>query len=127
MEVSTIVAEINTAAQAFAHNTHGSREKLLELCGLMTAKLETPSEVIQRVGWAEESTLDSRHSLMAIMTLVGLQPARTAGLRSAVDLGLFERLKEADGPMSAESLAKASGAEPALIGIFFGTDTLKWY
>ena len=57
MEVSTIVAEINTAAQAFAHNSYGSREKLLELCGLMTAQLETPSEVIQRVGWAEESAL----------------------------------------------------------------------
>ena len=61
------------------------------------------------------------------MTVVGLQPARTAGLRFAVDLGLFERLKEADGPMSAESSAKASGAEPALIGIFLGIDTLKWY
>ena len=69
---------------------------------------------------------DSPNPSMPIMTVVELQPARTAGLRFAVDLGLFERLKEADAPMSAESLAKASGAEPALIGTCFGIDPLKW-
>lgn len=55
MKVSTIVAEINTAAKAFENNTHGAREKLLDLCSSLTAKLETPSEMIQKVGWAEGS------------------------------------------------------------------------
>ncbi|KAL8818105.1 MAG: hypothetical protein Q9191_008014, partial [Dirinaria sp. TL-2023a] len=104
MEVSTIVAEINTAAKTLEGNTHGAREKLLDLCSSLTAKLETPSEMIQKIGWAEESAFTS----LAV-------PARTAAVRFAVDLDLFETLKEADQPLSAGQLAKSSDADPALI------------
>ena len=55
MEISTIVAEINTTAKALENNIHGSREQLLDLCSSLTAKLETPSETIQKIGWAEAS------------------------------------------------------------------------
>ncbi|KAI9720080.1 MAG: hypothetical protein M1828_005808 [Chrysothrix sp. TS-e1954] len=58
-----------------------------------TASLETPSETIQRVGWA--------------------QPALSACLRAAVELKLFEKLTSV--PKSSDSLANEVGASPLLI------------
>lgn len=55
MDISTIVAGIHTAASAYENSAHGAREKLLDLSRSLIVALETPSEAIQKIGWAEAS------------------------------------------------------------------------
>lgn len=50
---SEILAKIGASTEAFTRNEPGAREKLLMLSHQLTATLETPSEAIQRMGWAE--------------------------------------------------------------------------
>ncbi len=57
MSVSAIVNQINAVADGYSINAHGSRDKLLSLCSSLVATLKTPSQTIQRIGWAEESRL----------------------------------------------------------------------
>ena len=49
----SILAKLEAANHARTLQEPGAREKMLALSQQLTAALETPSELIQRVGWAE--------------------------------------------------------------------------
>ena len=55
VSASELLAKISASAEAFARDESGARETLLLLSHQLTAALETPSEAIQRIGWAEVS------------------------------------------------------------------------
>lgn len=93
---SEILAKITASAEAFTRNEPGAREKLLLLSQQLTATLETPSEAIQRIGWAE--------------------PARFAAIRLAIELNIFGILERAGGAaINVSQLASSTGAESPLI------------
>lgn len=95
---TSVVTEMNTLIDPVHQNQPGAREGLLALSHQLTAMLETPSETIQRIGWAE--------------------PARFAAIRIAADLKIFDALKEAGGDsVNISQLASQTGAENSLIGI----------
>ena len=52
-----VVREMNTLIDPAHQNQPGTREGLLALSHRLTAMLETPSETIQRIGWAEVQRL----------------------------------------------------------------------
>ena len=52
-DVSSLLSEISSAGSSFAQQASGAREQLLSLTYKLAAAPETPSEVIQRIGWAE--------------------------------------------------------------------------
>lgn len=57
--VSNILNKLQAAKQSIANAGPGAREKMLSLSLQLTAALETPSEMIQRVGWAEVGRIRS--------------------------------------------------------------------
>ncbi|MCJ1461392.1 hypothetical protein MMC28_011774, partial [Mycoblastus sanguinarius] len=73
--VADILGTIAASTESLAKQTPGAREKVLALSHQLTSALETPSETIQRMGWAE--------------------PARFAATQLAVDLKIFEKLEQA--------------------------------
>lgn len=54
---ASVVREMNTLIDPVHQNQPEAREGLLALSHKMTAMLETPSETIQRIGWAEVKRL----------------------------------------------------------------------
>lgn len=52
-DVSSILGKLQALSSSAMKNEPGTREKMLSLSFQLTAALETPSEMIQRVGWAE--------------------------------------------------------------------------
>ena len=52
-KVSEIIDELHAAKQSFTNSKRGARERMLSLSLQLTAVLETPSEMLQRVGWAQ--------------------------------------------------------------------------
>ncbi|KAI0176482.1 putative O-methyltransferase [Hypoxylon sp. FL1284] len=96
-----ILAQLQVAGAAFAEKKPGAREQLLNLGHSLVSSLQLPSEAIQRMGWAE--------------------PARAAHCRIAVELKIFESLKEGGQQgVSVKDLATKTGADQVLI-----TRTLK--
>ncbi|KAI0592982.1 putative O-methyltransferase [Biscogniauxia sp. FL1348] len=91
-----ILSQLQTVGAAYAENKPGAREQLINLSQALISSLELPSEAIQRMGWAE--------------------PARSAHCRIAVELKLFEILKENDQGLSAKELATKANANDVLIG-----------
>ena len=57
--VSDILNKLQAAKQSTTNAEPGAREKMLSLSLQLTAALETPSEMIQRVGWAEVGEMQS--------------------------------------------------------------------
>lgn len=57
--VSDILDKLRAANHSLANNEPGAREKMLSFSLQLTAALETPSEMIQRVGWAEVGGIKS--------------------------------------------------------------------
>ena len=49
----SVVEEMNTFIEPVNQKQRGARESLLALSHQFIAMLETPSETIQRIGWAE--------------------------------------------------------------------------
>ncbi|KAI2610039.1 putative O-methyltransferase [Hypoxylon fragiforme] len=91
-----ILAQLQVARAAYAKNKPGAREQLLNLGHALVSSLELPSEAIQRMGWAE--------------------PARAAHCRIAVDLNVFEHLKESgEHGISAKDLAEKTKADEVLL------------
>ncbi|KAI1085383.1 putative O-methyltransferase [Whalleya microplaca] len=91
-----ILSQLQLIGSEYAEKKPGSREQLLNLSHALISSLELPSEAIQRMGWAE--------------------PARSAHCRIAVELNLFELLKEGGTQgMSAKDLATKTGANEVLI------------
>ena len=52
-DIQEILGKLDAFNQATSLQAPGAREKLLALSHQLTAALETPSETIQRMGWAE--------------------------------------------------------------------------
>lgn len=48
-----ILRTIAASTEAVTQQAPGAREKMLDLSHQLTSALETPSELIQRIGWAE--------------------------------------------------------------------------
>ncbi|KAI5860697.1 putative O-methyltransferase [Durotheca rogersii] len=84
-----ILAQLQAAGSAYAEKKPGAREQLLNLGYALVSSVELPSEAIQRMGWAE--------------------PARAAHCRIAVELGIFELLKDSN--QSAKEVAAKTGAD----------------
>ncbi|OBT81411.1 hypothetical protein VE02_09916 [Pseudogymnoascus sp. 03VT05] len=98
--VSSILDGIAAAGKSFGENEAGSREALIEYSRSLVAALEIPSEFIQRSFWAEESP----------------RPAMSANIRIAVDVKLFQHLKEAgDAGLSASALSEKTGVDVSLL------------
>lgn len=51
--VANVLAAIAASSGAIARQDPGARETMLSLSRQLSAALETPSETIQRMGWAE--------------------------------------------------------------------------
>ena len=108
-----VVKEMNTLDQS----QPGAREALLALSYQLTAILETPSETIQRIGWAEVRRLIDLRSRMETWSDV-FQPARFAAIRTAIDLKVFDILNGAGGEsVNISQLADQTDAETSLIGM----------
>lgn len=58
---SEILSKIRASTEAFTRDEPGTREQLLLLSYQLTAALETPSETIQRIGWAEVKFYITHH------------------------------------------------------------------
>lgn len=54
-QVETLLSQLQAAGASYADGAPGSREKLLSLCHGLQSSLESPSEAIMRIGWAEVS------------------------------------------------------------------------
>ncbi|OTB18911.1 hypothetical protein K445DRAFT_314752 [Daldinia sp. EC12] len=94
--VDAILSQLQTAGASYKANTPGAREKLMSLSYDLISSLELPSEAIMRMGWAE--------------------PARAANCRTAVDLKIFDHLKESGGAgITAKDLAVKTSADESLI------------
>ena len=52
-KISAVLEAIATAGKAWSQQKPGAREELLTLAHSLTTALETPSEAVQRIGWAE--------------------------------------------------------------------------
>ncbi|KAI0852445.1 putative O-methyltransferase [Daldinia vernicosa] len=91
-----ILAQLQATGSAYSEKKPGAREQLLNLAHSLISSLELPSESIQRIGWAG--------------------PARAAHCRMAVDLGIFESLKDSgEVDISGKDLAAKAGADETLI------------
>ena len=52
-DVSSLISSISSTGTSFAQQGPRARAQLLSLAYKLAAALETPSEFVQRVGWAE--------------------------------------------------------------------------
>ncbi|KAK2613239.1 hypothetical protein N8I77_000163 [Diaporthe amygdali] len=99
MPTEDLLKRLQDAGAAYKEDKHGARERLTSLCYTLIASLESPSESLQRIGWAE--------------------PARNADCRTAIDLKLFELMKEDEEigvqGVTAKELAGKAGADEVLI------------
>jgi len=96
MDVISIIQNIAAVGKDFVLNKLGAREQLMNLAFSLAASLETPSEAIARIGWAE--------------------PANFAMVRIAIDLSIFETLKAAQGKsVTVTELSKPGNADPAFV------------
>lgn len=105
MDPTAILEQLWMLKDNFTQHKPAAREEMLIAAQALVTSLQTPSELISSIGWAE--------------------PARFACLRTAIDLNLFEILPQAgsSGVTSAD-LAKATGADGALIGMLCPSSAL---
>ncbi|KAF2134805.1 putative hydroxyindole O-methyltransferase, partial [Dothidotthia symphoricarpi CBS 119687] len=94
--VSSILEGIAAAGKAYGCDQLGSRESLIELSRELVATLEIPSEFLQRSFWAE--------------------PALSAHCKLAVEVKLFQHLKDAgESGITSEDLAQKTGVDVLLL------------
>ncbi|RAK78798.1 putative O-methyltransferase [Aspergillus fijiensis CBS 313.89] len=94
--VSTILEDLAAAGKAYNQAEPGSREALIDRSRALVAALEMPSEFIQRSFWAE--------------------PAMSAIIRIAVDVQLFQLLRDAgEAGLSPSELADKTGVDVVLL------------
>lgn len=127
-QLSSLLEDITKAGKSYSQHEPGARERLLSLAYSLATAVELPSETIQRIGWAEVSCARACGEEISV-DLTIIQPARFASTKIAVDLNLFEILKEKkDTGITTAELAKASNADPTLIckllSHSFGIETL---
>ncbi|EOA82933.1 hypothetical protein ACJQWK_04685 [Exserohilum turcicum] len=93
---SVILERIAAAGEAYKRQERGSREDLVELGRDLVAALEIPSEFLQRSFWAE--------------------PALSAHCKLAVEVKLFQHLKDAgETGVDPDDLASKTGVDAALL------------
>lgn len=81
----------------------------------LTATLETPSEAIQRIGWAEVKFYITHHYRKTHDLFA--QPAQFAAIRFAIELNISEILERAgDAAVNVSQIASSTGADSPLIG-----------
>ena len=119
--VEAILSQLQTAGVSYAKQTPGGREKLMSLCHDLISTLELPSESIMRMAWAEVSLPPyakrgaSQVSRRGI-SLTGVQPAKAAHFRIAVDLDIFGHIKRSGAAgITAKDLAAKCNADEVLI------------
>ncbi|KAL4982245.1 S-adenosyl-L-methionine-dependent methyltransferase [Aspergillus falconensis] len=95
-QVPGLLDEIASSGKQYLGADPQARLKLLEAAKSLVYALETPREAIIRHCWAESTSY--------------------AALETAVALGLFNALGTNDESKTVAELAKATGAEPALLG-----------
>jgi len=96
MDIAANIQHILTASKDLVLHKLGARERLVTLARSLIATLETPSERIFRLAFAE--------------------PANFALVRTAVDLQVFETLKNAGStPVTVSALAKPANADPVFV------------
>ncbi|KAJ6191179.1 Winged helix-turn-helix transcription repressor DNA-binding [Penicillium mononematosum] len=96
MDPFSILNQLASTANAFKENEPGSREALIAQSHALVSALEIPSEFIQRTFWAE--------------------PAQSAVIRLAVDVRLFQHLKEATPTgLSPVALSEKTGVDVDLL------------
>ncbi|KAJ5093997.1 hypothetical protein N7456_009858 [Penicillium angulare] len=93
--VPGLLEKIAASGNAFVSKDPKARTELLDAARALVCATETPRETMIRVSWSQ-STL-------------------YACIETGVDLGLFTALSEDDKPKTADSLAKAVGAEPKML------------
>ncbi|PYH80048.1 putative hydroxyindole O-methyltransferase [Aspergillus uvarum CBS 121591] len=94
--VSTILEDLAAAGKAYDQAEPGAREALIDRSRALVAALEMPSEFIQRSFWAE--------------------PAMSAVIRIAVDVKLFQLLRDAgEAGLSPSALAEKTGIDVVLL------------
>lgn len=97
--VSSLIEALVSAGKAYEKNEPGAREALIDNSRALATSLEIPSEFLQRSFWAE--------------------PALSAIIRIAVNVKLFQYLKEAgDSGISAEVLSTKTGMDIILLQRF---------
>ncbi|KAJ5571123.1 hypothetical protein N7535_004783 [Penicillium sp. DV-2018c] len=91
-----ILDAIAASRTAFENNEAGSREALIDQSRALISALEIPSEFVQRTFWAE--------------------PAQSAIIRMAVDIKLFQCLKEAgEAGLTPSALSEKVGVDNSLL------------
>lgn len=95
--ITSIIEEIASAGKSYGENVPGARETLINLGHALVASLEIPSEFIQRSMWGEVSRLLYRifSRLVESLKTNSQQPCLSAINRMAVDLKLFQYLRDA--------------------------------
>lgn len=78
-DVSSLLSSISAAGASFAKQDAGAREQLLSHAYKLAAAVETPSEAIQRIGWAEVGSFIILPSLSAPSTQRLLIETSSAG------------------------------------------------
>lgn len=95
-QVSSILNSLALAQKAFENNEAGAREALIDHSRALVSALEIPSEFIQRTFWAE--------------------PAQSAIIRLAVQVKLFQHLKEAgEAGLGDAALSEKTGVDLSLL------------
>jgi hypothetical protein len=127
--VSSIFFSISTVGTSLVKQNAGTPEQLLSLAYKLVAAVGTPSESIQRIGWAEVGSLISPRRLLLSAHKVPIKPlpaARHAAMQLAVDLKIFDELAESnDKAVNTAELAKQTGAVDVLIGRHDDTAKLR--
>jgi hypothetical protein len=126
---SSILSSISNDSTSLANQNAGAPEQLLSLAYKLAAAVGTPSESIQRTGWAEVGSLISPRRLLLSAHKVPIKPlpaARHAAMQLAVDLKKFDELAENnDKAVKTAELAKQTGAVDVLIGRHDDTAKLR--
>ncbi|KAI9822705.1 MAG: hypothetical protein M1827_000424 [Pycnora praestabilis] len=95
-DANSLIQEIVTNGDKLFANDEGARKKVIAAASLLIRTLETPSEAVMRMGWAD--------------------PSEHALTRTAIDLNLFGHLAENnDEPKTTAKLASLTGAEYWLV------------
>ncbi|KAJ5360025.1 hypothetical protein N7517_009216 [Penicillium concentricum] len=93
--VPNLVNQISSLGKSVSLHDYTDRIALVEAAQSLVYALQTPREAMNRHCWAQTATYSS--------------------VQIGIDLGLFAILSKDDKPKSAAELAKATGADPALL------------
>lgn len=100
-DVPRLLKEVNALSQDLNEGNQEARLKLIDAAQSVVRALETPRETLLRYCWANSTAF--------------------AAIETCIDLGIFPILAQSAQSRSVTELAKATGAEPELLGWFIPT------